>query len=282
MKKPLIALIALLTLFSSYAVDRVITVKPITVPLPVNKEVIVKFPYTVVQTELQSGEFADRFSRFLTPDGALYLEATKAFDKTRLLVEMINGEIVLLDLKASVGAINHEVINLIDPKTLKKPAPKKNPIIQAPEENPNKPAFLRNGGVMTKTSPAAKNTGIGYNTMTQFGFRHFTGPSRLIGDEVKAKKVKVSRQGLSTFVRLSGNRLALKQLAQWKIADKYLTVLLVQNRSALPIPFDPRALRGRIQFSAALHPIIQGAGSMTDQTLWSIITEVPFNQAITR
>lgn len=282
MKKIITILIALTTLFSGYAVDKIITFKPITVPLPVNKEVIVKFPYAVNQTELLSGEHAGKFSQFLTPDGALHLKATEPFGKARLVAEMVSGKLVLLDIQASIGAVNHEVIKLIDPKTLKKPAAKKAPVVQKPEVNPNKPDFLRNGGVMTKTSAAAPNTGIGYNTMTQFGFRHFVGPSRLIGNEIKAKKVKVSRKGLNTFVRFSGNRLALNPLRQWKVADKYLTVLLVKNHSALPVQFDPRALRGRIQFSAALHPVIQGAGSMHDQTLWAVITASPFNQAIAR
>ncbi len=281
MKKLLILLAAIQLATFAHAKDIILTVKPVNVPLPVNKEIIVKFPYAVLQTELLSPEHAEKFSQFLTPEGALHLTATQPFDKTRLVAEMVNGKVVLLDLKAGIGALNHEVINLVDPKSLKKVKPKAE-VAAKPKTNPNKPKFLHNGGVMTKTSPAVQKQAIGYNTMTQFGFRHFVGPSRLIGDEIKAKKVRVSSKGLNHFVRLYGNRISLKPLAQWKIGKQFLTVLLVNNQSTYAIPFDPRALRGRLEFSASLHPVIQPAGSMQDQTLWAVITGVPFNKAIRR
>ncbi|PID64362.1 MAG: hypothetical protein CR962_01620, partial [Gammaproteobacteria bacterium] len=71
-----------------------------------------------------------------------------------------------------------------------------------------------------------------------------------------------------------------KPLKQWKINDDYVTVLLVNNLSARPVAFDPRALRGRLKFAAALSPVIQPQGSVNDQTLWAVITAVPFDTAI--
>ncbi|MFC2754275.1 MAG: DUF3438 family protein, partial [Cardiobacterium sp.] len=68
-------------------------------------------------------------------------------------------------------------------------------------------------------------------------------------------------------------------LKQWAIGDSYLTVLLVNNRSASAVEFDPRGIRGRWMFAAALYPVLEPRGSRFDQTLWALISAEPFDQA---
>lgn len=266
------------------ALDIVLDEKAVEVPLPVNKEIIIKFPMAVTHTELldddNSENNTDSLRQLLRPDGVLMLSAGKPFGKTRLIATMIDGNIVVLDLHAQIGAINHETITLIDKKSqLAKTKTTASKSIQVkPLRNPYKPDFLKDGGVMTKNT--ATQHAIGFNQMVQYGLRHFTGPSRLIGKQVMATKVSLSRRGVSRWVRVWGNQLAIKPLKQWKINDDYVTVLLVNNLSARPVAFDPRALRGRLKFVAALSPVIQPQGSVNDQTLWAVITAVPFDTAI--
>ncbi len=231
--------------------------------------------------------------QFLRPDGVLLLTAGEDFGKTRVVATMIDGNVVLLDLNPSVGAINHHKINLLDPKDFKKSEQPKiivssvNPKRHKPEKNPYKPAFLQQGATMTKNtatesktdSHSSANRSIGFNQMVQYGFRHFTGPSRLIGQQ-KAKVVPVSRIHTKQLVRIWHNRLSVRPLRQWKMGDKYLTILLVNNTSSVAVEFDPRALRGRLMFAAALYPVIQPKGSYQDQTLWAVVTDMPFNKAI--
>ncbi len=273
--------------FTGFCLDVIIDEKPVSVPLPVGKEIIVKFPKAVTQIETLDGT-TDGLKQFLRPDGVLLLTAGEELEKTRVVATMIDGNVVLLDLNPSIGAINHEIINLVEPKSLKKSSspettvkPNNSVNEEEIEENPYKPAFLQKGAAMTKNAAdqPSKNTSIGFNQMVQYGFRHFVGPSRLIGKQ-KAKVVSVSRIQTSQFVRMWHNRLSVKPLRQWKMGDKYVTVLLVNNISSVPVEFDPRALRGRLMFAAALYPVIQPRGSHQDQTLWAVVTAIPFNKAV--
>lgn len=268
---------ALLTLsFSSGAVNIILDEKAVNVPLPVGKEIIVTFPQAVTHTELLDEDKATALRQLLRPDGVLMLKAGEPFGEARLIATQLDGNIVVLDLNAEVGAVNHQTINLV----VKKPKPVKPPEAPKPtvEKNPNKPDFLKHGASMTKNQ-ADETATIGFNQMVQYGFRHYVGPARLIGQQ-PAKTVNVSTKGVKHLVRLWGDRLAIKPLKQWHINDHYLTVLLVNNRSHAVIEFDPRALRGRLQFSAALLPVLQPQGSAQDQTLWAVITAEPFNTAI--
>ncbi len=267
----------------AYALDIVLDEKAVEVPLPVGKEIIVKFPMAVTHTELldddNSENSTESLRQLLRPDGVLMLTAGEDFGQTRLIATMIDGNIVVLDLNAQIGAVNHETINLIQKDS--QPTQNNNPPAveeQAHEQNPYKPEFLKDGGEMTKT--AQQQRSVGFNQMVQYGFRHFVGPSRLIGNTVNATTVSVSRKTVSQWVRVWGNQLVIKPLKQWKINDDYLTVLVVNNVSAQAVEFDPRALRGRIKFSASLQPVIQARGDINDQTLWAVITAVPFDTAI--
>lgn len=273
---------ALMVSVSSWAIDIVLDEKAVKVPLPVGKEIIVTFPQAITHTELLDADDqqTQALRQLLRPDGVLMLKAGEAFGEARLVATQIDGNIVVLDLDAQVGAVNHQTINLILPKqTTAKATAIKAPVV---ESNPNKPDFLKSGSAMTKNPTTTSSTAggaVGFNQMVQYGLRHYVGPARLIGKQ-QAKSVKVGNRGLKRFVRVWGNHLAIKPLKQWQIDGHYLTVLLVNNRSANTLAFDPRALRGRLLFAAALAPLLQPQGSAGDQTLWAVITAVPFNQAI--
>ncbi len=274
-----LALSSLLISFNASALEKILSEKLIDVPLPPNKEIIIKFPQAVTHTEIVEGDSNAPLSQFLRPDGVLLLTAKEAFGRARMVAPMIDGNVVILDLHAEIGALNYETIHLIDPKTIKpKAKPVSTPKPQPPETNPNKPAFLKDGGAMTKN--VSRSQRIDYHDMVRFAFRHYSGPARLIGRKVSGKKMAVKRFTTRQFLRVWHQRIALKPLAQWKIEGKYVTVLLANNLSHERIPFDPRALRGRLMFSAALSPVLEPQGSVNDQTLWAVITALPFNQAI--
>lgn len=283
-KITLMLVLNLLTYYS-YALDVILDEKPVNVPLPVGKEIIITFPQPVTQTDPLGADNIDTLKQFLRPDGVLLLQAGEAFGQARLVATMIDGNVVLLDLNASVGAINHQTINLIDPRTLKKPAGIKvtSHSEEAVEKNPYKPDFLKHGGRMTKTGSKGKGGSSsaepGFNQMVQYAFRHFVGPSRLIGKQ-KAKRVAIGQVNAQRLVRVWGKRLKIKALRQWKMGNKYVTVFLVNNTSPNPVEFDPRSLRGRLMFAAALYPVVHPQGSHRDQTLWAIVTNVPVSRAL--
>lgn len=262
--------------------------KPISLRLPRGREVIIKFPQALTQISVNDPDTANDFSQFLTPDGVLYLTAVAPF-RTRMVAEMVDGRLILLDVEGAERGPFDGNLTITDPRTM--PA---QPVQQAaapatpapPAKNPYKPAFLEDGAAKTLNMAQGDlggaqvvNAGSEYHQMVRYGFRHFVGPARLIGDDL-GKPVKVGKGDVAaSLLRMNDGRLTVKPLKQWAIGDHYLTVMLVNNRSAAAVEFDPRAMRGRWMFAAALYPVIEPRGSRFDQTLWALISDVPFDQA---
>jgi hypothetical protein len=65
-----------------------------------------------------------------------------------------------------------------------------------------------------------------------------------------------------------------------KAGKLHVTALGVDNHGSRPVPFEPKALRGRLLFAAALQPTLEPAGSGHHGTVWAVVTEQPFNQAV--
>lgn len=266
--------------FNSFAGQVYLSEKPIKVGIPLNEEVIVKFPDAVTHTKVLHGADTSKFRQFLTPDGVLYLSTDQEFDNIRMVAELVSGKIVVMDMRSEAGPHGRNI------EIVKQSKPKKSPVKKAPvkrkksKENPNKPAFLKYKAAKTKSVVKDEaSTETSYVEMTQYAFRHFVGPSRLIGRPM-GKSVKLSNKNINRFVRGWKSKLSIKPLKQWRVNNKYITVLLVNNISNSPVNFDPRALRGRIEFAAALNPVISSQGSINDRTLWAVITSMPFNRAI--
>lgn len=272
----------------------VMSEKPVHMRLPKGREVIIKFPDSINHIKLMDDTIANAFSQFLTPDGVLYITANQPFAKTRFVCELVDGRLILLDMEGTeLGPFDGD-LTILDNKVHQSSQPVSPPTYQpqaldAPpvasgtaktqEENPYKPDFLKDGVAKTKADTREGLSDPGFHHMVQFGFRHYVGPQRLIGTKL-GDPVKVSSKNVAdTLVRMNAGKLSVKPLRQWKIGKQYLTVLLVNNLSHQRYEFDPRAIRGRWMFAAALYPMIEPQGSRMDQTLWALVSELPFDQA---
>lgn len=260
------------------AAEVILSEQPIEMRLPVNKEMIIKFPEAVTHTNTLNPDAAKNFASLLTPDGVLYLTANKPFDKTRMIAELVDGRLVMLDLFAAAEGPYENLTIINKPKQSPKPVNKPQKTEEPPPQNPYKPDFLRDGTAKTRSGTTGGNESGAYYRMVQFGFRHFVGPQRLIGESM-GKQIYQGKKTVNGMLRLYGDRLRVQKLAEWQIHDRYLTVLLVNNLSHTVIEFDPRAIRGRWMFAAALYPVLEPRGRQFDQTLWALISAVPFEQA---
>jgi hypothetical protein len=117
-----------------------------------------------------------------------------------------------------------------------------------------------------------------YVALARFALAHYSGPERLI-PPLDAARVPVGPVD-ARWVRASAGAVTVRPLAQWQVGARYVTALDVRNRGAWPAPFEPRALRGAWVFAAALQPTLGPAGSGHHRTVWAVITEQPFNQAV--
>ena len=316
--RPCLFLGALFAMSPLFARDAVLSKKPIPLRVGVGKETIISFPQPATHTRITNETAGNAVSNMLTPQGVMYLTATKPFAQSRMIAELVDGQMVMIDIEASENGPFDTELNItesgknaavatvptsaipaaaVDPALLPagsgptgaaiapqpavQPAPGKDG-----DDNPYKPDFLKDGAAKTLNMAEGDlggaqvvDAGSDYHQMVRFGFRHFVGPSRLIGDDL-GKPVKVSKSDVaSSLLRMNDGRLTVKPLKQWAVGDNYLTVLLVNNRSAAAVEFDPRAMRGRWMFAAALYPVLEPRGSRFDQTLWALISAEPFDQA---
>lgn len=299
---PRITALCLLSLALPLAAKEVVlSEKPIPIRIPVGQELIIKFPQPATHTRNLND--AATISSLLTPDGILYVTPTQKFDKSRVVAELVDGRMVMLDIEAAdTGPFDSDITIVERPTaaTAVRPAaaPAATPsgsaaVIEAtaPDDavakNPYKPDFLADGEAKTLNiamgdygGAPSREVGNDYHHMVRYGFRHYVGPARLIGDDL-GKPVKVGKSDIAKrLLRMNDGRLSVKPLRQWQIGDNYLTVLLVNNLSTTAVEFDPRAMRGRWMFAAALYPVIEPRGSRLDQTLWALISSVPFDKAV--
>jgi hypothetical protein len=302
---------------AAVARDAVLSKNPIPLRVGVGKEAIISFPQPATHTRILNEASANAVSNMLTPQGVMYLTATKPFAQSRMIAELVDGQMVMIDIEASENGPFDTELNITSGKnaavatvpTSAIPAAAVDPALlpagsgptgaaiapqptaqSAPgrdgDDNPYKPDFLKDGAAKTLNMAEGDlggaqvvDAGSDYHQMVRFGFRHFVGPSRLIGDDL-GKPVKVGKSDVaSSLLRMNDGRLSVKPLKQWAVGDNYLTVLLVNNRSGSAVEFDPRSIRGRWMFAAALYPVLEPRGSRFDQTLWALISAEPFDQA---
>lgn len=292
-----LALLAATSVFwqaGSWAKEAVLSEKPIEIRLPVGKEFIIKFPQAITHTNLLNQDSSDKLDTMITPQGVLYMTPAESFEKSRMVAELVDGRLVMLDVEASELGPFDSTLTIVEappeptPQLLPQPVettagqPEMQPGQDGknPARNPYKPDFLVDDAVKTlDVAGDGRSSTPRFHDMVRYGFRHYVGPSRLIGDKM-GKSVKVGKGEIGDrLIRMNAGKLKIKALRQWEIDGHYLTVLLVNNTSRQSVAFDPRALRGRFKFAAALYPVLEPSGSRFDQTLWAVITAVPFDKS---
>ena len=286
---------------------------PIPIQLKTGVERRIDFPEPIVEIDAPQ-ELAQQSRILLKPDGKLFWLPNADIEKTRIMVTSATGNIYLFDVTANTEG-REDILQIVDPAINGGYVPSSNsnvpqtitsdseggdsipamaatsaPINARPEDNLplGLPDFLKTNHATTATasSRSTNTTGgsesvaadIGYIEMARFAMSHFTGPERLIPD-YPASQVGV-KPITRPWLRLLGHRVRTKPLAQWQMNGKFVTAIAVRNQDHTPINWDPRALRGNFEFSAALHSAIAPAGRIGDESLWVVISSVPFNQAV--
>lgn len=251
---------------------------PIKLELKPGHETILAFPDQVIDMQIKDAKTRSLLDVLWAPEGNIYLTPEGNFGKSRALFTLADGKVIVVYLYArpsgvDTGEIHIKLAQKSQSTALTPNAPPKDPMLA------NMPAFLQQQyGLTEETRPT-----ITYKTMTQFALRHFSGPKRLINNDIGATQIKMpQRINGRQLLRVWSDRLKLRGLAQWRIDDYFVSAVHADNKSGLKVQFDPRALRGQWEFVAALHPVLFPNGSRTDQTIWVFISKMPFKQALAR
>ena len=99
--RPCLFLGALFAMSPLFARDAVLSKKPIPLRVGVGKETIISFPQPATHTRITNETAGNAVSNMLTPQGVMYLTATKPFAQSRMIAELVDGQMVMIDIEAS-------------------------------------------------------------------------------------------------------------------------------------------------------------------------------------
>ena len=215
----------------------------------------------------------------LSPTGQLHWLAQAPFTSARVLATAVGGALYQLDVSARAEGATPERLVVRDPAL--------EASVQAQTNAPTDPARLEAAAAalipdfLRPTPPGAAGhpPRASYAALARFALAHYSGPARLI-PKLDATPMAVRPIAVRDWVRWPVAGLRIQPLRQWKAGKLHVTALGVDNPSARPVPFEPKALRGRLLFAAALQPTLEPAGSGHHGTVWAVVTEQPFNQAV--
>lgn len=246
---------------------------PLAVPLLVGKERRIDFPEPIAELDIPK-DVEGQSQIVLAPTGTVHWTAKAPFSPVRVLATSVSGTLYQLQVEAGRDGAAPGPLVIVDP------------VLEAAKSNPLDdrrrleraasallPPFLKKDAVPGEAS------GPNYATLARFALAHYTGPARLI-PKLAASRITVHPLAAARWVRLQGGALQTRPLAQWKIDPWYVTAVSVVNTSPFPVPFEPRALRGDFRFVATLHPTLGPQGSGHNGTIWAMVTDQPFNQAV--
>jgi integrating conjugative element protein (TIGR03749 family) len=223
---------------------------PLAVPLVVGEERIV-FLDRNVRVGMPA-DLAERL-RVQSAGGAIYLRANEVIPPTRLqLQDVESGALILLDVAAEAmreGQAPLEPVRIVVDEA------------SGQARSPDKPSNR-------STSP--RDTPIPV-ALIRYAAQNLYAPLRTVEPVAGISRVALRRNlGLETL--LPTLPVHTRALAAWRLADQWVTAVLLANVSASWITLDPRALQGDFIAASFQHPALGPAGEPTDTTVVYLVT----------
>ncbi len=219
---------------------------PVEVALKVGVERQIEFPAPVkvgvpasLQLKLRAQSVSD----------TVYLQATSAFDPTRLVIQTREGgRTYLLDVEASDADIETPPIAIVDYESTEQHAAR----------NP---------------TPSITQATADPVTLTRFAAQQLYAPARLLQPASGIVRVPVP---VESFPLVRGGEVSAQPLIGWRSGERYVTAVKLRNVSKRPVVLDPRALRGAWLTAAFQHNRLLAAGSEADTTVAYLVSARPF------
>jgi integrating conjugative element protein (TIGR03749 family) len=232
---------------------------PLPVPLVVGEERIV-----FVDRNVRVGmpeELAERL-RVQSAGGAIYLRASEVIPPTRLqLQDVESGALILLDVAAETGQEGHaplEPVRIVVEET----AGQRDGVSPA-TASPSKPP-----GAPASASPRDPPIPV---MLIRYAAQNLYAPLRAVEPVAGISRVALRRNlGLDTLLPTLPVR--ARALAAWRLADQWVTAVVLANVSAFRLDLDPRALQGDFVAASFQHSALGPAGEPTDTTVVYLVT----------
>lgn len=207
--------------------------------------------------------------RVQSTGGALYLLAREAIDPTRLqLQNMVTGEIMLVDIIATVGSADHPA-----PEPVKITAGD-NPAIRYGQASA-KPSNSRSTAPAEVTEeesvPKARHETPLPVVMTRYAAQVLYAPLRTVEPVEGIAQVNIQR-GMNLTTLLPVLPVEASALGAWRLDDMWVTAVKLRNTSAQTFALDPRDLMGDFATATFQHTYLGPQGESSDTTTVYLVT----------
>ncbi len=237
---------------------------PLTIILPVNKEVRVTFP-TDVNVQIPKELTANLVS--LAPNQkTIYWTAKSPFDSARVLATSTDNETVYL-----IDLIANEFTTVDDPVIIEDADRLTDNTI---ETDNSTPLFQSTSETALSDPPEI--------LLTRFVSQTLYSPRRLVpqSSDITELHVDAIDKEFPLIQSQSGEQFQFHLVGAWAGYGRYITAVLVINQSTHSVLINPGLVRGNFTHITAQHPDLGSAGTLKDRTTLYLISEVPFVSAL--
>lgn len=233
---------------------------PMTIILPVNKEVRVTFP-TDVNVQIPK-ELTGNLVSLAPNQKIIYWTAKAPFDSSRILATSTDNETVyLIDLIAN----EHSTVD--------------DPIII---EDANRIEY-EDGDLPVETSVVETELSDPPEILlTRFASQTLYAPSRLVplSTDIAELHLDPIAKDFPLIQSVQGEQLHVHIVGAWMGYGRYITAVLIINQSVNPVLINPGLVRGNFTHITAQHTELGSAGTLKDRTTLYLISDVPFISAL--
>lgn len=241
---------------SSADETQVWTRAPIQITLPVGEERFLTFPMPV-QFGYNTARLPSSVLRVENDNQTVYLLAKKPFNTERVEARLSNGEIILLDMNASLGA----------------------------DDNPVDIVLPSNATTLNGQNTNASTITVNDVALLRYAIQQLYAPETVL-DSLESNPLGITRFPMETshVVPLfeDGSAIAMP-LASWHAGNEYVTAVQIKNALAQPLTLNAQTICGDWQAASffpqnqiAAHTAALDAGMST----LFVVSNVPFNEAI--
>lgn len=247
---------------------------PLALPLIVDQERIV-FVDQNVRVGLPRN-LVDKL-RVQSTGGALYLLAKEPIEPTRLQLQNMNsGEIMLVDIIATVGKPNQAAPEPVKIVAGKSPATRYGQASTPPRNNYTtvggatsaRPSGLPN---TDEEPPAPRRETPLPVVLTRYAAQMLYAPLRTVEPVDGIAQVNLKR-GLDLTTLLPTLPVAASALGSWRLDEYWVTAVKLRNTSTQHLALDPRDLMGDFVTATFQHPYLGARSDASDTTTAYLVT----------
>ncbi|WJV24438.1 MULTISPECIES: TIGR03749 family integrating conjugative element protein [Pseudomonas] len=242
---------------------------PLAVPLIVGQERIV-----FVDQNVRVGHPRTLVGklRVQSTGGAIYLLANEPIEPTRLqLQNMTSGEIMLVDIAASIGKANQAALEPVRIVAGEQQSSRYGQVNATQKSTQNRSQEESVVQESSEDSPAVRRETPVPVVITRYAAQMLYAPLRTVEPVAGISQVNLNRRlDLSTL--LPTLPVEATALGAWRMDGYWVTAVKLRNTSAQNLTLDPRELMGDFVAATFQHPYLGVKGDASDTTTTYLVT----------